>query len=736
MRDIWNGPGATGRPARLCISARLFFNGPSSLAMHWDGTPSAQRLRHPKEVASCPRDVAAKRREVYVAKNKLSKNRVSENGSFRIDRQIKSLGISRLQISAGTTSAREARQRNELITLLISAKDRQTLEALHCKRLTVTELWDAYAEADEKLDALRAALLVKLSSDDQYTGVYAATVLEPVSVVALHGRGAGAALDQKSASSHSVDAFWGPLEDVRRTAERAYGSPLWTALLSPSKWPDSPRKKTGTPAKRTAKTIKRYKVALRALQDVVNLCRLEAEPLKAIASVKDETLFLALRQLRRRGVSFDQAIFWATATTEERDEMGVRELRIGDVSLDALTSCSPSLVVALRELGERVPRLSTAQAVFDARNAAEAAQRTTENKVSTQAARERKAQTESLAEQLDEIGEWLHAQACLADLLRLQDEHWAALYKVWGASDIDWMHMKRALMAALSSLTGSEHDPLRRRVIERIPSCTLTRRTLNITIDQYRQMLSVVSDAQRNILITITVAGLRIEEYEKLQEDWLDHNTHTIYPNGDKTEGSVDAVSVDPMYWPHVVQAVPAALKRSAIRKLLIKAAKAAGIQPIRVHDLRHCLGHFAAAGGATREELQAILRHKSARMTEIYTTRPKVENAAKAMASSLGATDAPGLAQSAGSLAPVPFTPPGVPSRGAALQALSREALHAMIWTTPIEQLAKQLEVSDVAVHKRCRKLEIPTPPRGYWQRKAKGYDVMAVPTLPSRPE
>ncbi len=291
-------------------------------------------------------------------------------------------------------------------------------------------------------------------------------------------------------------------------------------------------------------------------------------------------------------------------------------------------------------------------------------------------------------------------------------------------------------MAALSSLTGSEHDPLRGRVVERIPVCKLPRRTLNITISQYRRMVSVVTEAQQSILITITVAGLRIEEYEKLQPDWLDHNTCTIYPNGNKTEGSADAVRVAPIYWPHVVRAVPAGLKRSAIRKLLIKAAEAAGIRPIRVHDLRHCLGHFAAEGGATREELQAILRHKSPQMTEIYTTRPKVENAANAMATSLGAIEAPSLAQSAGVPAPDLASQPSAPSRGAALQALSREALHAMVWTTPIEQLAKQLEVSDVAVHKRCRKLEIPTPPRGYWQRKAKGYDVMAVPTLLPRPE
>ncbi len=197
-----------------------------------------------------------------MAKHRLSKNRVSENGSFRIDRQIKSLGIPRLQISAGTTSAKEARQRNELITLLINAKDRQILEALSSKKLTVTELWDAYAEADEKLDALRAALLVKLSDDALKNGVLTATTQKAIHVTAAPRPEAGFLFDRNTNAPPVVDAFWGPIEDVRQKAERAYRSPLWMALLSPAKWPDSPRKRAGKPVKRTAKTVKRYKVSM------------------------------------------------------------------------------------------------------------------------------------------------------------------------------------------------------------------------------------------------------------------------------------------------------------------------------------------------------------------------------------------------------------------------------------------------------------------------------------------
>ena len=49
----------------------------------------------------------------------------------------------------------------------------------------------------------------------------------------------------------------------------------------------------------------------------------------------------------------------------------------------------------------------------------------------------------------------------------------------------------------------------------------------------------------------------------------------------------------------------------------------------------------------------------------------------------------------------------------------LPRDQLEALVWTLPTSQLAKKLGVSDVAISKRCRKLGISKPPRGYWTKK-----------------
>lgn len=48
----------------------------------------------------------------------------------------------------------------------------------------------------------------------------------------------------------------------------------------------------------------------------------------------------------------------------------------------------------------------------------------------------------------------------------------------------------------------------------------------------------------------------------------------------------------------------------------------------------------------------------------------------------------------------------------------LSRNELATKVWEAPVTTLAKQLGVSDVAIHKRCKRLGIETPPRGYWRK------------------
>jgi len=44
------------------------------------------------------------------------------------------------------------------------------------------------------------------------------------------------------------------------------------------------------------------------------------------------------------------------------------------------------------------------------------------------------------------------------------------------------------------------------------------------------------------------------------------------------------------------------------------------------------------------------------------------------------------------------------------------------MVWRMPTVSVALRLGVSDKAVEKRCKKYDIPKPPRGYWQKHDAG--------------
>jgi hypothetical protein len=61
----------------------------------------------------------------------------------------------------------------------------------------------------------------------------------------------------------------------------------------------------------------------------------------------------------------------------------------------------------------------------------------------------------------------------------------------------------------------------------------------------------------------------------------------------------------------------------------------------------------------------------------------------------------------------------------------LTREELYAMVWDRPMRTLAGEFGLSDVALHKICRKHAVPTPPVGYWAKKAHGKPVK-VTALP----
>jgi hypothetical protein len=66
----------------------------------------------------------------------------------------------------------------------------------------------------------------------------------------------------------------------------------------------------------------------------------------------------------------------------------------------------------------------------------------------------------------------------------------------------------------------------------------------------------------------------------------------------------------------------------------------------------------------------------------------------------------------------------------------VTREELYDQVWREPMTRLAKRYGVSDVALGKTCRKLNVPVPPRGHWAKLQHGKPSPRTPLPPAHPK
>lgn len=59
----------------------------------------------------------------------------------------------------------------------------------------------------------------------------------------------------------------------------------------------------------------------------------------------------------------------------------------------------------------------------------------------------------------------------------------------------------------------------------------------------------------------------------------------------------------------------------------------------------------------------------------------------------------------------------------------ISREQFYDLIWSKPITEVAKIFHVSDSAIHKLCKKYEVPKPPAGHWAKLKYGKQSPQIP-------
>lgn len=80
----------------------------------------------------------------------------------------------------------------------------------------------------------------------------------------------------------------------------------------------------------------------------------------------------------------------------------------------------------------------------------------------------------------------------------------------------------------------------------------------------------------------------------------------------------------------------------------------------------------------------------------------------------------------------PTDIPPETVQRFGKTYNIYDRETLYKEVWAMPVTEVAKRYHVSDVAIHKVCKSLDIPTPPPGYWAKLRAGKPVKSLPLPP----
>lgn len=161
----------------------------------------------------------------------------------------------------------------------------------------------------------------------------------------------------------------------------------------------------------------------------------------------------------------------------------------------------------------------------------------------------------------------------------------------------------------------------------------------------------------------------------------------------------------------------------------------AAGLQDVRIHDLRRTVGSWLVRDGASLHLVGAVLNHSDQKTTAGYAyfqTQDRQQaldrhgrNVTKLAKGRLTNQGKRGT-QAAGSSA-------GAPSRPT-LHSFSRQKLHKLVWSEPVATVAERIGISDVALSKACRRAGVPVPPRGHWAKVKTGKPTLKA-ELPLRP-
>lgn len=496
-------------------------------------------------------------------------NRTSANGTIRFDRDLTRMGVGRIQISSGTDKPDEFDRRNGIITKLVEDGDVDTLRALKSGEISIQEVVTAWKRGrlDTALDEARAA-----------RGAASRRTSAPLRLVAP-AASAGSApdldlatrlglmlLERLGGSSSAVDAVGGPEQ-------------VLAALLRPQVV--EPSGVSGAPAR-----------------DNVAADVAPASPVVAAAPTPIAAAPLAgphMVTVHGSGLPYaeEERPLWATLI---------------DRVIPAL-ECGPE---TRRRYATSLESLRRKMRQYTRDEDLEKLQPTGGDDA-----------TPIRYDQLAvEVFHGISGDGKVGDLRRVNKWFWMSLERQWGGSDADWNHMRRGLAAALTGLFGGDaQHPFRQAIIKAIPMRDEGEgRMPDITVEQFWQIVDHLPEHMKAVPVVLVATGMRMKEYRATRPEQLKPNTYAVQVPGTKNNDSKGTVMVAPEIWPWIEAGVPAPHRYKRLWQYWTEACAKAGIEDLRLHDLRHCLGQWSTDAGVPEKYVQWALRHRDPNMTRRYT--------------------------------------------------------------------------------------------------------------------
>lgn len=262
------------------------------------------------------------------------------------------------------------------------------------------------------------------------------------------------------------------------------------------------------------------------------------------------------------------------------------------------------------------------------------------------------------------------------------------------------------------------------------------------------------NDYARHGLWLLLLMGLRSSELLKAKWVDVDWDMGTLFigltKNGEPllapiSEAAMARLKVIPRTAnnPHVICGQKPGQHMRGLGTALRRVLKRAGLENIRIHDLRRTVGSWLAQSGKSLHLIGDVLNHRDPKTTAgyAYFQTQQRRDALTGHGESVLKLGAPHLrepakpqAVSAATLLPVEDVAQGVSASARHRHYFKREALYELVWTAPLMEIARRLGVSDVALGKLCRRAAIPLPGRGYWGRVEAGQQISVTP-LPAAP-